>query len=424
MNLTMEQLQDRARSGDHEAQYQLGRLLAAHHDWTRARRFLREAAEAGHAGALTELAVFHLHGIAIPPDMSVALDLLMRAERAGSGEAAYTLALIAWSDKDVPTDLPRMAERVRTAALRDYAPALRAMALMYTRQGETAASQACLTRAAAHGDGPAAYLLARRAQLDGNVVQALALARIAIARGAARAQRLLTLLPEVDVAPPQLQAPLPQSLPAVQLQAYAPSVREVHCADPLVETIDNVLSSEECEYIIALGDGQLEKSVTLDDQKFKLTRNEYRTSSDHSFYTFQEDFGLRWLQWRMTTLVGAPLSHAEHLVLLRYIPGEEYKPHRDYLPPSAPGVSANPDQPGQRVHTVFCYLTDVESGGETDFPLLDVRVQPKQGRVVHFHNLHANGMPDDRTLHAGMPVIAGTKWLATLWTRERRMRSY
>jgi hypothetical protein len=76
------------------------------------------------------------------------------------------------------------------------------------------------------------------------------------------------------------------------------------------------------------------------------------------------------------------------------------------------------------VHTVFSYLADVALGGETDFPLLGVRIQPKQGRVVHFHNLHANGMPDDRTLHAGMPVLEGTKWLATLWTRERRMRTY
>jgi hypothetical protein len=76
------------------------------------------------------------------------------------------------------------------------------------------------------------------------------------------------------------------------------------------------------------------------------------------------------------------------------------------------------------VHTVFSYLATVEAGGETEFPQLDVRIEPRQGRVVHFMNLLPNGEPDARTLHAGLPVKAGTKWLATLWTRERRYRDY
>jgi prolyl 4-hydroxylase len=123
-------------------------------------------------------------------------------------------------------------------------------------------------------------------------------------------------------------------------------------------------------------------------------------------------------------VLGVPLANAEHLDLLRYLPGQEYRPHRDYLPPSAPGNTPHPDAPGQRVHTVFAYLADVESGGETDFPLLDVRITPKAGRVVHFVNLDATGAPDPRTLHAGMPVHAGVKWLGTLWTRQRRLRDY
>ena len=56
--------------------------------------------------------------------------------------------------------------------------------------------------------------------------------------------------------------------------------------------------------------------------------------------------------------------------------------------------------------------------------LLGVRIRPARGRVVHFHNLHADGSPDERTLHAGLPVERGAKWLGTMWTRQRRLRDY
>lgn len=176
--------------------------------------------------------------------------------------------------------------------------------------------------------------------------------------------------------------------------------------------------------MVVLGEPFLQRSLTIPGNEKKLIEHEHRTSSDHSFYTFQEDFALRWLQWRMVSRLGVPLANAEHLDLLRYLPGQEYRPHRDYLPPSAPGNTPDPRHPGQRVHTVFAYLADVDAGGETDFPLLGVRITPKTGRVVHFVNLTADGQPDPRTLHAGMPVIAGVKWLGTLWTRQRRIRDY
>ena len=168
----------------------------------------------------------------------------------------------------------------------------------------------------------------------------------------------------------------------------------------------------------------MERSVTIHPVNALLSETEHRTSSEMSFYTFQEDFGLRWLQSRMLVPLRTPMAQAEYLSLLRYGPGQEYRAHRDYLPPSAlrPGVRSA--GAGQRVHTVFCYLSDVETGGETDFPLLGVRIRPARGRVVHIHNLHPDGAPDESTLHAGLPVERGTKWLGTMWTRQRRLRDY
>ena len=43
---------------------------------------------------------------------------------------------------------------------------------------------------------------------------------------------------------------------------------------------------------------------------------------------------------------------------------------------------------GQRLVTVLGYLTNVSSGGTTDFQHLRTRVTPKVGRVIVFHNCY------------------------------------
>ena len=56
-------------------------------------------------------------------------------------------------------------------------------------------------------------------------------------------------------------------------------------------------------------------------------------------------------------------------------------------------------------------------GGETHFPELDITVRGAVGDLLIFRNLDAQGMPDPRMLHAGLPITAGEKWLATRWIR-------
>lgn len=38
---------------------------------------------------------------------------------------------------------------------------------------------------------------------------------------------------------------------------------------------------------------------------------------------------------------------------------------------------------------------------------------------MKFLNCDAQGKPNPETLHAGLPVIRGEKWLATLWFWDR-----
>ena len=74
---------------------------------------------------------------------------------------------------------------------------------------------------------------------------------------------------------------------------------------------------------------------------------------------------------------------------------------------------------GQRLATIILYLTDVEAGGGTAFPAIDIEVQPKKGNALFFLNTDRYRMPNHKTLHAGLPVQKGCKIIASKWLRER-----
>ena len=65
---------------------------------------------------------------------------------------------------------------------------------------------------------------------------------------------------------------------------------------------------------------------------------------------------------------------------------------------------------GPRILTFFLYLSDVEEGGETAFPLLDLAVKPQKGKAVLWPSVHDHDleMPEQLSLHEARPVIKGT----------------
>jgi len=54
------------------------------------------------------------------------------------------------------------------------------------------------------------------------------------------------------------------------------------------------------------------------------------------------------------------------------------------------------------------------------FPDIGLSVTPKKGAVVYFEYCNSQNQVDRLTLHAGKPVVAGEKWIATKWMRQRR----
>jgi hypothetical protein len=105
--------------------------------------------------------------------------------------------------------------------------------------------------------------------------------------------------------------------------------------------------------------------------------------------------------------------------VFHYAVGQAFRLHEDYLLPDGPHKAKDLASHGQRAKTLLIYLNDGFEGGETDFPLLDLRFKGAKGEALMFTNVLADGSPDRRMRHAGLPPTAGEKWLFSQWVRDR-----
>ncbi|BDU17098.1 2OG-Fe(II) oxygenase [Lysobacter auxotrophicus] len=412
-------LRRRAHDGAPQALYQLASALVARHELDEAFTLHRRAAEAGLANAQIEYARMLMYGVGCDAEPVRAAEWLLRAESAGSPIASYFLALMSLGGRTLPRD-GRINERVLRAVRADYPPALRAAAVHFGRKADPADQLRCLQlleRGAGLGDVVAARLLVERMRRgEGDTPQPEAAADLR-----AQLQAIgIGPLPEIVVPDyaPNASAPGVLSMEDV-LQPVALTAQS---ARPNVATVDGLLSAEECRLLIANAQTHLQRSRTVDPETGLPFEQEIRTSSDAAFDAILEDLALRCVQLRMASAAGLPLDHAEHLVVLRYEPGQEYRPHRDYRPPSS--IERDRPDAGNRLRTICVYLNTVEAGGQTEFPVAGLKVEPRPGRAVVFENLHADGTPDPDSLHAGLPVERGEKWLATLWLRQAPYRRF
>ncbi len=144
---------------------------------------------------------------------------------------------------------------------------------------------------------------------------------------------------------------------------------------------------------------------------------EFRTSS--TCYMRRNDRFAQMVETRLAALTGIEPAHGETMQGQRYGTGQRFKPHNDYFHTHMPYWPKERERGGQRTWTVMIFLNDVEAGGRTRFPLLDVAISPRRGNALIWNNLDCFGRPNPLTLHEGVPVQEGIKYVITKWYRER-----
>lgn len=185
---------------------------------------------------------------------------------------------------------------------------------------------------------------------------------------------------------------------------------------PRVIVFGNLVSDEECEALIAAARVRLARSLTVETHTGGEALNVDRTS-DGMFFERGENEVVARLEQRIADLLQWPVEYGEGLQILRYAPGAQYRPHYDYFDPAEAGTPSILKRGGQRVGTLVMYLQEPAQGGATTFPDVGLEVAPKRGTGVFFS--YERPDPATRTLHGGAPVVAGEKWVATKWLRER-----
>lgn len=205
---------------------------------------------------------------------------------------------------------------------------------------------------------------------------------------------------------------------------------EVISWEPRAFVYHNLLSKDECEYLIDLAKPNMQKSTVVDEKTGKSKDSRVRTSSG-TFLPRGRDKIIRNIEKRIADFTFLPVEHGESLQVLHYEVGQKYEAHYDYFLDEFNTVNG-----GQRIATVLMYLSDVEEGGETVFPSAKgnfsavpywnelsecgkggLSVKPKRGDALLFWSMKPDASLDSSSLHGGCPVIKGDKWSATKWIR-------
>lgn len=183
-----------------------------------------------------------------------------------------------------------------------------------------------------------------------------------------------------------------------------------------IKIIDDFISNTDCRRLIDISEKLYRRSATVKNGKAII--DEHRTSFTAVFE--RRDDVVERVYQLATEVLDQPKSHFEFLQCTSYSRGQEYKAHYDTLEESNSEIAKR----GQRASTMLIYLNDDYQGGETYFPELDVRIQPRTGRALLFHNLDDDGHRDPCSCHAGLPVWSGKKYVSNLWVRNKPTGSF
>ncbi|XRB16001.1 prolyl 4-hydroxylase [Pseudoscourfieldia marina] len=198
------------------------------------------------------------------------------------------------------------------------------------------------------------------------------------------------------------------------------------------------MTPEECDHLIKIAEPSMQRSSVIDSVTGKVKLDPIRTSYQ-TFLRRGSDETVTLIEERLARFAMIPAYHGEDMQILRYQNGQKYDAHHDVAELNTNSGKELAAEGGMRAATALLYLSDVEEGGETVFPLTEwpkgdprkhaekwskcgaqgVAVKPRKGDMLLFWSLDFEAKIDTYSMHAGCPVLKGTKWTATKWIHQK-----
>ncbi len=177
--------------------------------------------------------------------------------------------------------------------------------------------------------------------------------------------------------------------------------------------VRNFLDSDVCAALMERIDARRRPSEIADD----IGVAGYRTSETCDLDS--NDPLVAEVDRKISELLRIPASHGEPIQGQRYAVGQEFKIHTDTFEPGGYDFYLHTAEAGQRTWPPMCHLNEPDDGGAPRFKLIGKPIHPETGKLVAWNNLNPDWRPNPATLHQGMKVRRGTKYIITKWFRER-----
>jgi len=181
--------------------------------------------------------------------------------------------------------------------------------------------------------------------------------------------------------------------------------------NPPIFAVPDFLTPTECDFLVCVAQDCFSPAPVVGKGPGEVSSS--RTSS--TCYLAREDLP-EYLR-KVSMLTGKPVEHCELPQVGRYFPSQQYMQHFDAFDLSSDDGRRFASNGGQRTVTVLVYLNDVERGGHTSFPALNLDVKPQKGMALIFFPATVDGLLDKKAMHAAQPAI-DTKYVSQVWIRQ------
>ncbi|KAI1292184.1 Prolyl 4-hydroxylase subunit alpha-2 [Halotydeus destructor] len=185
---------------------------------------------------------------------------------------------------------------------------------------------------------------------------------------------------------------------------------------PHILVFYDVMSNSEIDVVKTLASPKLKRATVQNYKTGDLETAQYRISKSAWLRNEEHEIVNR-ISQRVEDIIDLEVDTAEELQVVNYGIGGHYEPHYDFARREEKNAFKSLGT-GNRIATWLNYMTDVEAGGATVFPMLGVTIWPKKGSAAFWYNLHRSGEGDLLTRHAACPVLVGSKWVSNKWFHE------